>query len=171
MHDDSATRRIRPARPEDVPRLRELGVIGWETTYASFVAAHNRARYLAGPFWSLETLNRIVRDPACLTLVSEEPDGTIGGFLNIEPVEDQRVELTRFYVDPEIRRGGAGSALFNAALTWSRERSARSMLVNVFADNTIGRAFYERAGFQLTSLDPYVIGDQTVGDAWYELLL
>jgi GNAT superfamily N-acetyltransferase len=160
--------RLRAATLNDVPRLKELGVLGWETTYHEFVSPENRANYLAGPFWSLERLREIAGDPASLTLVAENTGGHIGGFLTIEPVEDDVVELTRLYVDPASRGSGIGAALVEAGLAWSRDQGASSMLVNVFADNHGGRRFYERSGFTLTRLEPYTIGDQIVGDAWYE---
>lgn len=169
-HDDQAPSwDIRPATTVDVPRLKELGIAGWETTYAEFVRPENRAIYLDGAFWSLEQLERIVSDPASLALVADDGNGHVSGFLTVEPIPDNRVELTRFYVDPTLRRSGIGSALFSAALDQLRTTGARSMLVNVFADNHVGRSFYERAGFRLTSLEPTIVGDQVVGDAWYEL--
>ena len=161
----------RPATLDDAPRLKELGVSGWETTYHEFISPANRASYLAGPFWSLQRLSTIITDPACLTLVAVDDRNRPAGFLTIEPVEDGIVELTRLYVDPETRGNGVGTALFDAAIAWSHARENRSMLVNVFADNHAGRRFYERAGFSLTRLEPYAIGDQIVGDAWYELPL
>jgi ribosomal protein S18 acetylase RimI-like enzyme len=161
---------IRRAILADVPRLKDLGVLGWETTYAHIVRPENRSKYLAGPFWSHATLSSVVSNPDCLTLVAAT-DGAALGFLTVEPVEPDIVELTRFYVDPGQRRSGIGSALFAAALEWSRDRSARSMIVNVFADNTVGCAFYERAGFRLSRLCPFTVGDQVVRDAWYELNL
>jgi GNAT superfamily N-acetyltransferase len=161
---------IRPATVADVPRLKELGVLGWESTYTEIVRPENRARYLAGAFWSPDTLTRVVTDPACLALAAASP-ATVLGFLTVEPVEPRIVELTRFYVDPTLRRAGIGSALYAAALEWARDRSARTMLVNVFAENRIGCAFYERAGFRLTCRCPTTVGDQDVADAWYELEL
>lgn len=158
---------IRTARPDDTPRLRELGITGWETTYSGFVLPHNRRAYLDGPFWSLERLAAIVADPACLALVADV-DGAVAGFLTVEPTGAGQVELTRFYVDPAARRGGIGRRLLDAAIDAARVGGARSMLVNVFADNTIGRAFYEREGFRLLRLEPTTVGDQQVGDAWYE---
>jgi diamine N-acetyltransferase len=160
---------LRPAISDDAPRLKQLGVLGWETTYHAFVSAENRAGYLAGPFWSVERLAAIISDPACLTLVAEDSTGQADGFLTIEPVDDDVVELTRLYVDPANRGAGVGAALVEAGLAWARDRGARSMLVNVFADNHGGRRFYERAGFTLTRLEPYAIGDQMVGDAWYSV--
>lgn len=160
--------RLRPATPDDVPRLKELGILGWETTYHAFISAENRAGYLDGPFWSLDRLTAIVSDPANLTLAAEDAAGSIIGFLTIEPAGNDVVELTRFYVDPSVRSSGVGASLFDAGLEWSRAEGAGSMLVNVFARNDGGRRFYERAGFVLTRLEPYAVGDQIVGDAWYE---
>jgi ribosomal protein S18 acetylase RimI-like enzyme len=157
---------IRAARPDDAPRLKQLGIIGWETTYADFVSPANRARYLAGAFWSLARLRAVLDDPACARFVAEQA-GAVIGFATFEPHAAGRVELTRLYVDPQTRRGGAGRALLDAGLAWARTIGAHSMLVNVFADNAIGRAFYEKAGFALTELAPTVVGDQIVGDAWY----
>jgi ribosomal protein S18 acetylase RimI-like enzyme len=162
--------RLRRGTFYDVPRLKELGVLGWETTYP-FVSPENRANYLAGPFWSLDRLREIVADAASLTLVIESTEGIVNGFLTIEPVEDGVVELTRLYVDPATRGSGLGQTLFAAGLDWSRDSGARAMLVNVFGDNAGGRRFYERHGFVLTRLEPYTIGDQVVDDAWYELVL
>lgn len=164
------TVRIRAARVEEAGRLRELGITGWETTYTGFVLPHNRRAYLNGPFWSVERLEAIAADPACLTLVAEE-DGAVAGFLTVEPAGPGQVELTRLYVDPERRRGGIGRLLLDAAIDMAWHGGARSMLVNVFADNTVGRGFYEREGFRLLRLEPTRVGDQEVGDAWYERAL
>ena len=161
---------IRAARVDDASRLKDLGVQGWETTYADFVSAANRASYLAGEFWSLERLRAIITDPARATFVAEQR-GTVIGFATFEPHDAGRAELTRFYVAPDARRSGAGRALFDAGLAWARASGARAMLVNVFADNAIGRALYKKVGFQLTDLAPSALGDQTVGDAWYTLEL
>jgi ribosomal protein S18 acetylase RimI-like enzyme len=161
---------VRVARPDDAPRLKELGALGWETTYTDFVSPANRAHYLAGAFWSLDRLRVVIADPACAAFVAERA-GAVSGFATFEPHDAGRVELTRFYVDPDTRRSGAGRALFDAGLAWARNVGARAMLVNVFADNAIGRAFYEKVGFKLTELAPTVVGDQTVDDAWYTLEL
>jgi ribosomal protein S18 acetylase RimI-like enzyme len=160
---------LRRATLNDVPRLKELGVLGWETTYHEYVSAENRARYLSSPFWSLERLRSIVANAGLLALVAEAADGEVAGFMTVEPAGDATVELTRLYVDPASRGSGIGALLFEAGVEWSREQGARWMLVNVFADNDGGRRFYERAGCVLTRLEPTAVGDQVVGDAWYEL--
>lgn len=36
---------IRAARPANAPCLKNLSVLGWETTYAGFLRPENHARY------------------------------------------------------------------------------------------------------------------------------
>jgi L-amino acid N-acyltransferase YncA len=162
---------LRRATPEDVPQLKELGVLGWETTYHTYVCPANRAAYLAGPFWSLQRLEALTRDARCLALVAEDNTGRVTGFITLEPASERRVELTRLYVDPTRQRSGISTTLYDAGLAWARGTGAPSMLANVFAENDAGRRFYERAGFVLTDLSPTQVGDQTVADACYELPL
>lgn len=156
---------IRGARVEDAGRLRELGVVGWETTYAGFLRPENRRTYLNGPFWSVERLRAVIEARNCATLVAEI-EGGIAGFLTLEPHPSGAVELTRFYVDPDGRGHGIGGELWQTALA---RLSASAILVNVFGDNRDGRRFYERLGFALIEERTTTVGDQTVYDVWYRL--
>lgn len=164
---------IRRARASDVPRLKELGVLGWETTYHEYVRPANRRKYLDGDFWSLAMLARVASDPACLVVVWQDDEGVVQGFASVEPyaAEPSKAELTRFYVDPAARGSGIGQALFDACRTWCRERGTPALLINVFGDNHRGRAFYERQGARLIRDEPTWVGDQLVADVWYELEL
>jgi GNAT superfamily N-acetyltransferase len=170
--DESATT-IRRARVADVPRLRQLGVLGWETTYTDFIRPENRAAYLSGPFWSIQTLSLVVVADDCIALVAESEEAGVVGFLTVEPhaPERDRREITRFYVHPDWRRSGVGSALLAATLERVEHTQAPALMVNVFARNAVGRAFYERAGFRLVDIVPVTVGDQVDEDAWYVLPL
>jgi ribosomal protein S18 acetylase RimI-like enzyme len=164
------TMSIRAARAADAPRLRELGAIGWETTYAGFVRTENRRAYLTGPFWSLERLREVIESADCSALVAEI-EGSVAGFLTLEPHPSGDIELTRFYVDPNERGRGVGGALWQAALADLRaSASGTGILVNVFGDNRDGRRFYERLGFNLIEETTTTVGDQTVYDVWYRMI-
>ncbi len=175
MSDEAGapTPAIRNARVADVPRLRQLGILGWETTYTDFIRPENRAAYLSGPFWSAATLSRVVVDDGDISLVAEDATDGVVGFLTVEPYgpNPQRLELTRFYVHPDWRRSGIGSTLLAAALERVDRTQVHSVMVNVFARNWVGRGFYERAGFRLVEIISVTVGDQVGEDAWYELLL
>lgn len=153
----------------DAERLRELGVAGWETTYAGFLRSENRRAYLAGPFWSVERLRVVIEAHDCTTLVAETTD-RIAGFLTLEPHSSGAVELTRFYVDPDKRGRGIGAALWQRTLAGLNAGETPTILVNVFGDNHDGRRFYERLGFTLCEETTTTVGDQTVYDVWYQLV-
>lgn len=161
---------LRPARADDAPRLNELGRLGWETTYP-WVHPHNREIYLSGAFWSLSRLEALATDADALLVAATDASDRAIGFASVELTDDRATELTRLYVDPQLRSGGVGAALFAAARDWSTERRARCMRINVFADNHRGRRFYERNGAVLTELCPFTLNDQVLDDAWYELPL
>ena len=56
-------------------------------------------------------------------------------------------ELLTLAVRPEQRRRGRAAALLSAALPLLSERGARSLFLEVAADNTPARALYEATGF------------------------
>ena len=167
MDDDV---RIRRGMPKDAERMKEIGVTGWETTYAGFVEPENRRRYLNGAFWSVERL-RAVNSNAAAIVLAAIIDGQTVGFITVEPHDEGEYELTRLYVDPGVRSGGIGRRLWDAALDDLRTRGVTSVLVNVFGDNWAGRRFYERLGFTLTLETTTDVGSQTVYDVWYRLEL
>jgi GNAT superfamily N-acetyltransferase len=164
----NASVHIRHARPGNAERLKEIGVTGWETTYAGFITSANRQVYLSGAFWSVERLRDVIRDEQCIALVAEV-DGAIAGFITIEPRTTSEVELTRLYVDPEARSAGVGRALWEHGLTLLGTREVSVALVNVFGDNAAGRRFYEQLGFELIEETTTDVGTQTVYDVWYRL--
>ena len=161
--------RIRRGTAADAARLKEIGVTGWETTYAGFVTPENRLKYLNGAFWSIERLRDVSGDDASIMLVAEIDERPIG-FITIEPHEGE-FELTRLYVDPHARSSGIGRRLWDDSLARLRDRAVESVLVNVFGDNWAGRRFYERLGFVLTVETTTDVGTQTVYDVWYRLEL
>jgi ribosomal protein S18 acetylase RimI-like enzyme len=169
MNEDCAIS-LRGAYAGDVERMKEIGVRGWETTYASFVHQHNREKYLSGDFWSLQRLHAVVADPEAINLVAEQ-SGEVVGFINTERLDNGRYEVTRLYVDPEIRSKGVGSCLLAETLDTLRNRGVQEVLVNAFGDNRAGRRFYERHGFELIEDTWTTVGDQTLSDVWYALRL
>ena len=56
-------------------------------------------------------------------------------------------QLEELYVRPDLRGGGIGTELLTRALDEVRARGAAEMLINVDADDTGARRFYERHGF------------------------
>jgi ribosomal protein S18 acetylase RimI-like enzyme len=160
------TVQVRSAVRSDAARLREIGIRGWETTYADFIHAENRRTYLNSDFWSLERLQAVIDEPEAINLAVEQ-DGIVIGFITTEKLDNGRYEVTRLYVDPEIRSKGIGGKMLQMVFDELRERGVAEVLVNVFGDNHAGRRFYERNGFELIEDTWCMVGDQQLSDVWY----
>jgi GNAT superfamily N-acetyltransferase len=97
-------------------------------------------------------LNRLSSsDEGSFTLVAER-DGNVVGFCSVAaPSRDDDAggnicELAAIHVDPDIWRGGIGSALFTEALGRAREDGWIQITLWVFTENARARAFYSRFG-------------------------
>ena len=61
--------------------------------------------------------------------------------------ESPRAEITDLFVRPEVRRGGVGRALVDAAIAWLVEFGVRRVEVRVLRANPEGQAFWRALGF------------------------
>ncbi|MEO8577085.1 MAG: GNAT family N-acetyltransferase, partial [Gemmatimonadales bacterium] len=52
-----------------------------------------------------------------------------------------------WYVDPDVRRGGHGTALMRAAEDWARERGYTEMASDALIDNVVSHQAHERIGY------------------------
>ncbi len=58
------------------------------------------------------------------------------------------------FVDPDLQRSGAGSALFAATLAFARAAGLATINATIRADNCAGLAYYRRIGFRDYGADP-----------------
>jgi GNAT superfamily N-acetyltransferase len=130
---------IRPARPNDYPRMAELaGQLGYPSS------ADDVARRLEG----LNTTGEHV------VFVAQLADGTIAGWIGAfvyRCVEaDARVEISGLVVDERFRSQAVGKFLLERAEAWAREQgcTATSLRSNVIRGRA--HAFYERQGYEHT---------------------
>lgn len=90
---------------------------------------------------------------ALLTGPREDPTGFAWVTFRPTPYADGPLaQLEELYVRPALRSGGIGTAIIAALRAESRRRGALEVLINVDADDTDTRRFYERHGF--SCLDP-----------------
>src|SRR3546814_16938107 len=57
------------------------------------------------------------------------------------------------------RRPGAGSALFDAAAAWARERGCRALEIETQHGNVSACRFYQRMGCSLAALDRFAYAE------------
>jgi ribosomal protein S18 acetylase RimI-like enzyme len=126
--------RVRTAEPGDVEPILAL----WRG------AAENRGR----PADSRQTLEQLLeRDPAALLVAADsDPPGQLVGTI-VVGWDGWRAHLYRLAVHPDRRRQGIGGMLIAAADARARALGATRIDAMVLADNDLGQAIWQAAGF------------------------
>jgi [ribosomal protein S18]-alanine N-acetyltransferase len=89
-----------------------------------------------------------------LFLLAVENDECVGYLIVV--LLGMVADLLRIAVAPSAQRAGVATALLVAATSWSRERGATEMILEVAETNGPAIALYERAGFeQIARRDQY----------------
>ena len=124
-----------------------IGPVGAAQTerLARLAATHKAAFAPESRGWSADEIADLA---ARGLLIAHDDDASLALF---SLVADE-AELLTLAVRPEQRRRGRAAALLSAALPLLSERGARSLFLEVAADNTPARALYEATGFQSTSI-------------------
>ena len=140
---------IRPAEVNDAAAIAKVHVETWRTTYGGIIPQH----YLD----SLTVENRSVgwvrlleqTAEGLMTLVSEDHDGRIVGFVSAGPLRhrDSRFEgeISSLYVLKPYQNAAHGRRLFLAAANRLARMGHKGLFVWVLASNP-ARRFYERLG-------------------------
>jgi ribosomal protein S18 acetylase RimI-like enzyme len=143
--------RVRPAEPSDAAAIAAVHVAGWEGAYRGMVpdeAFEQRTLARRTALWE-ELLggsgDPVTNRPPWVAVA--ERTGTTIGFISLGAPGGRAIEITALYVDPSAWRGGAGTALMDAALAESARTGAAAVTLWVLEPNTRARAFYERCGF------------------------
>lgn len=95
----------------------------------------------------------IARDDAEAFFI-ERPNGKLGGYVEVgaRPYADGCTTspvgyIEAWYVDPDLRRGGYGRALLEAAESWARARGYREMASDAVIDNEVSYHAHLRSGY------------------------
>ena len=96
-----------------------------------------------------ERIERLLANgEAAIVLAGDGPDGlAVLRFRSAIFTEGLDAYLEEFYVAPNRRGRGLGSALLQAAMELARDEGARRIELGTNEDDTAARAVYERAGF------------------------
>jgi ribosomal protein S18 acetylase RimI-like enzyme len=156
---------IRPIRPEEWPRWREVRLRMLRDDAAFFASRYEDAVREPDTMWQRWVAE--ADGTAKALFVAEEGDawlGVVGGFVRVDPSE---VHLISMWVAPEARGRGVAQTLIGALAAWTRERGARTILLFVQEANAPARGLYAKLGFEPTG-QRELIGRGRVG---FKLLL
>lgn len=141
---------IRRAVAKDAGRLAEIHVFGWRMAYRGIVSDEVLFRKMLVESSTARWLKTLA--PEGEETYIEEENGVIRGFMTIGDCRDpdkgkDGFELWGIYVDPAFWRGGAGGRLVDFCESEALGRGRREVVLWVFEDNRLARAFYEKHGF------------------------
>lgn len=133
---------IRPASRHDIDRLVPL-VDGYRQFYRQASDPEGARRFL---------LERFANGDAHLLIALEDNDTAIG-FAQLFPVPSTtslgaRWILNDLFVTPDARRGGAGSALLQAARDLAAEHDVPQLMLRTQTENTAAQSRYQALGWQ-----------------------
>lgn len=143
---------LRPVRPDDLPRIKELVALGWQNQGAAHLLEKRYGELGGKPWleWKWPEVESACRQRPDQVIVSEV-DGTVVGFASYRLDSVRKVgTVGNNTVDPAYRGLGIGGRMHARVLEMIR---ASGML---FAEVTVAlneghaaaRAMYEKAGFE-----------------------
>jgi GNAT superfamily N-acetyltransferase len=141
---------VRPAAPRELDRVAAL----WTLLLAHHAAEPGLAPARAPEEALRAHLAEIAASRDALLLVADRA-GALEGFAVARVVrrpalfaETRRGEIEALFVRAEVRRGGVGRALAEAALRWLAERRLGRAALTVAARNAEGQRFWRALGFE-----------------------
>lgn len=140
---------LRQATLADAEAIAAVRVEAWRDGYKEIIPATYLAEMTIEE--SQQKWQRILEamqanlDKICVYVA--ESDGHIVGFASANLLEHEKLgmqsELSSLYLRPAWQRSGIGRRLVDKLARTVQQMGAQSMLVWVFAENRIGRNFYE----------------------------
>jgi len=140
---------IRPYRPEDLPRVRQITVESFEGVS---IDRNIEARF--GPVAGQDWRSRKARDVSADCEVQPEgvfvaeDGGKVVGYVTTRLDRVTGIgRIPNLAVDATHRGQGTGSALIRHALDWMREQGMAMAKIETLVQNERGQALYPRFGF------------------------
>lgn len=156
------TPQFRPARTEDVPRIRSLAVQIWHESYRDLLSEAQR-NYMLGWMYAHQKLDGEIRRGVTYLIV--ELDGEAAGYLAWEPLPDRTtLHLHKLYLLERWQGRGIGQAMLERVFEAARAGGYSVVELRVNRGNTRALKAYARAGFERADAVVTDIGNGFVMD-------
>lgn len=135
---------IRPFKAEDVEYVidRQLSLYESERQFTT----ETWKKYLTQGVMDL--VDKFDENKDCMYIL--ECDGNAAGCVAITHVSEDVAQLRYFFLEPEVRGMGAGTALLNKALDFCREKRYTHVFLWTVSAQETARTLYKKAGFEIT---------------------
>jgi len=182
-HDGRVTVSIRLAVPSDARALAHVAAVTFPLACPPGTTLVEIARFVVENL-SQDRLSEYIADAGRTVLVAvdedsldlvgysmlvegEPTDGDVARAVEARPT----VELSKFYLMPDVHGSGVGGRLMTATLEVVSTGGAESVWLGVNAENGRAQAFYTKHGFEQVGTRRFVVGGRTHDDLVYECAL
>jgi ribosomal protein S18 acetylase RimI-like enzyme len=162
---------IRRGRPDDAPRLAQVGQATFLETFAGILDGDDILAHAAREH-SVEHYERCLGDVATRLWLAEVAPGrapvgllvTSKCTLPVADVSADDLEVKRIYLLHRFHGCGVGARLMQTAIDWAQQAGKRRVLLGVYAHNARAIAFYERYGFVRVGQRRFAVGANQYDD-------
>ncbi len=135
---------IRPFQEKDIEYIidRQLSLYESERQFTTDIWK----KYLTQGV--LDLVEKFDSEKDCIFIL--ECDGHASGCIAITHAEENVAQLRYFFLEPEIRGLGAGTALLNKVLDFCREKKYSHVFLWTVSAQESARILYKNAGFEIT---------------------
>ncbi|MFB6071174.1 MAG: N-acetyltransferase family protein [Halanaeroarchaeum sp.] len=156
---------IRRATGGDVPGIRRVAERSWERDYPSFLTRETIASGVE-EWYGAESIRADIANPRSVVVVAVDDD-TVVGFAHGHR-SDGTGHVLRVYVDPDRRRTGIATDLFQAVRREFREAGVERVRAMALAENEPGCSFYRSLGMDRVDTDTTTIDGDRYEEAVFE---
>lgn len=158
---------IRQAAKQDIPRIAEIIVFGKRVAYRP-IFKNDQVSF--NELQVVDLYEEYISNPDMLEGMLLFDDGIVKGVINGQPVDNETIEITDFYVEPFFVGQGIGRLLIEYLIRKVRKEGVHKIILWVIKDNVKARKFYEANGF-VNSGETRIIEGTTKDDFRYEYVL
>lgn len=136
---------IRTAVPDDIALIREIAEETWPVAYGNIISAE-QIRYM---------LDMIYSDAALLEQIAKGHQFFIAefnqqpvGFASVSNEGEEGCKLNKLYILPTVQKTGAGKALLEEVVHYTRSQQHTRLFLQVNKKNK-AKDFYHKMGFSI----------------------
>ncbi|WP_410880306.1 GNAT family N-acetyltransferase [Myroides sp. DW712] len=155
--------------PENIHHIRPLAEKIWQKTYGPLLDPA-QIEYMLPMMYSNERITNEIQDGYIWELFVVE--NQVLGYLDYKLMEDNRVFLSKIYLDTDQQQKGLGKIMLQHVANFAQDSKADAVYLTVNKYNAKAIEFYERNQFQCIESKTFDIGNGYVMDDYiYQLTL
>ena len=145
---------IQLATPKDLPTIYQLAEKIWYDHYLSIITAE-QIEYMLANFYSLENLEKLMKEGQMFYLIQDEIKDSIGYFAVTEN-EPEHWFMNKFYIKTSVQGKGIGADILKQ---WENMAQPKELRLQVNRKNFKSINFYFKTGFVIKEVADFDIGN------------